>query len=153
MALTVDTNSYISRADAITYFSDRLNSAEWTDATDADKDASLIQATKIIDTITFTGKKYSSTQVLKFPRSQIYYDGYLLDATIVPQQVLDATCEFAIWLLQDDYTAPDDLMNFESVTLGPIEVQTKVSVSRNYPPMVTMLLSSFVDSSLRLVRG
>ena len=153
MALIVNTNSYISRADANTYFSDRLNSAEWTNATDADKDASLIQATKIIDGMTFTGKKYSSTQALKLPGTEMYYGGYLLDATIVPQQVLDATCEFAIWLLQDDYTAPDDLMNFESVTLGTIEVQTKVSSGKNYPPMVTMLLSSFVDSSLRLVRG
>lgn len=44
MALTVGTNSWISRADADTYFEDHIGSAPWDALSDANKDKYLITA-------------------------------------------------------------------------------------------------------------
>lgn len=153
MALTVGTNSYISRADANTYFADRLNSSMWTSATDPNKDGALIQATQIINSKNFLGTKTSSSQVMKFPRIGLYEDGYSIDYLTVPQRVIDATCELAIWLLVEDYTEPDGLLGFDEVQIGPIQVKTKTTTSKALPPMASALLSPFMTNSTRLVRG
>lgn len=156
MALTVGDNSYISLADAEIYFSDRLHTEAWDAITDdAVKSASLIQATKIIDRENrFKGSRLSTTQKLAFPRSDIYIDGIEVDYLTVPQDIIDAVCEYAIYLVQDDITAPDDLSAYNSVQISSIKVDLKDSGSPSrVPPMVKMLLSGYVDTAVRLVRG
>lgn len=154
MALIVDTNSYLSVADADAYFLDRLNTTAWDGATAGDKSASLIQATKAIESMKFLGSRYLSTQKLSFPRSGLYEDGILLDETVVPQNVKDAVCEYAILMLQEDYTAPDDLEQFGEVSVGSIRIKTNPSKGRKpVPPMVDSLLSNYKDSTIRLVRA
>jgi len=156
MALTVDTNSYLAVVDADAYFLDRLNTSAWDGASAGDKSASLIQATKAIEAMSFTGSRSESTQKLSFPRSGVYVDNILIDSTKVPQDVKDAVCEYAILMLQEDYTTPDDLEAFESITLGAIKVDTKSSSGSNgkpIPPMVSALLDKYKDTSVRLVRA
>ena len=153
MALEVGKNSYITLEDANTYFADRLNSTEWDSATDPDKSKALIQATKIIDTKQYFGYKTSETQLLKFPRIGLCYDGVKIDSSIVHQNVKDAVCELAIWLLQDDFTAPNDLAQFNSVELGALKVETSSNQTKGLPPLVSDLLKPFMDTSRRLVRG
>lgn len=153
MALTVGTNSYISVANADIYFADRLNSSVWTGAVAVGlKDQALIQASQIINNKQFVGIRTVPTQLMAFPRFGIYVDSILIDSSVVPKNVIDATCELAIWLLQDDYTAPDDLAQFGKVQLGPISIETK-SASKKLPPMVNNLLRPFINSSFNLVRG
>ena len=153
MALVVGINSYITTSDANTYFEDRLNSTQWDDADDTDKSKALIQATKIIDTKNYFGTKTSDAQLLKFPRIGLIYDGVELDTIIVPVNVKDAVCELAIWLLQDDFTAPNDLSQFNSVKLGALEIETSSNQAKGLPPLVLDLLKPFMDTSRRLVRG
>ena len=156
MALVVDDNSYLSVADAETYFEDRLNTTTWDDAFDQDKSASLIQATKFIDVKRFLGSRYDSTQSLSFPRSGLYVDNILLDEDTVPQDIKDAVCEFAIYLLQDDYTAPNDLDSFSSVSIGTIAISVRDDYTdgiKTYPPAVVTILGQYTDNSVRLVRG
>ena len=158
MALTVGTNSYISVADADLYFADRLNSAVWTGAVAVGlKDQALIQASQIINNKQFVGIRTVPTQSLSFPRAGVYLDSVLLDSSVVPKNVIDATCELAIWLLQSDYTEPDALSQFGKVQLGPIAVETKTSsstsVAKKTPPMVNDLLRPFTISTFNLVRG
>jgi hypothetical protein len=155
MALVVGTNSYISRADAETYFADRLNSSEWDDATDANKDAALIQATRMIDYRDYIGVRTDSDQALKFPRSGLVDDGVALDPDEVPQSVLDATCELALYALQEDYSALGDLDDYSSVTVGPISVETRAGSGggKKFPPFVTQLLRFALYPSNRLVLG
>jgi hypothetical protein len=155
MALIAGTNSYISRADAETYFADRLNSSEWDDATDANKDAALIQATRMIDYRDYMGVRTDSDQVLKFPRSGLVDDGVDVDPDEVPQKVLDAACELAIYALQDDYSAPGDMDDFSAVTVGPISITTKAGAGggKKFPPFVTQLLRFALAPSGRLVLG
>jgi len=153
MALTVDTNSYIGTTDADTYFADRLNSDLWTGD---DKDKALIQATQIIDNSNYLGSKISTTQALKFPRYDLYDDGIALASDETPQRVLDATCELAIYLLQEDYSAPNDMADYGRVKIGALEVETSGGGGtgvKTLPPLVNDLLKPFIISGTRLVRG
>jgi hypothetical protein len=153
MALLIEDNAYLTVIDADAYFEDRLNTAVWDDTTPENKSASLIQATKAIETNKFLGARYDTAQKLSFPRSGIYIDNILIDATIVPQDVKDAVCEYAIVMLQVDHTAPDDLEDFSEVQVGPIQIKTNANKGGNTtPPMVVSLLGKYKDTSLRLVR-
>ncbi|WP_067176987.1 DnaT-like ssDNA-binding protein [Sulfurospirillum sp. UCH001] len=152
MALTVGTNSYISLEDAKIYFEDRLNSADWDSSTDPVRSKALIQATQIIDQKDFLGYKSVNTQALKFPRTGLVDDGIDVDGSTIPKRVKDAVCELAIWCLSEDYTEPNDMEAYQSIKIAVIEVQTRQG-NKSMPPMVTRLLSPFMFSGTRIVRG
>jgi len=82
--------SYVTLAEAQTYFNNILNTDNWDDATEGDKIKALVMATKAIDRLNFLGKKTVSTQSFQFPR---YND------TSVPQDIKDAVCEEALVLV------------------------------------------------------
>lgn len=98
MALVVGTNSYVDVAQATTYCADRLDADAWTNATEQQKSAALITATKRIDMQRLRGVKADSAQALQFPRRYPVDGGYVVDED-VPQVVLDATCEEALFML------------------------------------------------------
>ena len=77
-----NSNSYISVADADTYFSDRNNTV-WAALSTTQKEAYLIQATQYIDAVysdRFSNIKLKSTQALEFPRicAMVYNPSYML---------------------------------------------------------------------------
>jgi len=152
MALIVNDNAYLDVATAELYFADRLHTSTWDNATEADKSASLIQATREIESMNFLGSRYDATQKLSFPRSGLVIDGIEVDETTVPQDVKSAVCEYAILMLAEDYTAPDDLSAFDSVSVGSISLTTSKS-KKQPPPMVSKLLTKYKDTTLRLVKG
>ena len=96
------TSAYCTKAEADTYFSGRLNTDAWDDATDAEKDKALIQATRIIDQLNFKGTKTDDSQELQFPRD---------DDTVVPDDIKSACSEIALALLDgvDPETEADNL--------------------------------------------
>lgn len=149
MGLEVGINSYISTTDADIYFTDRLNSEVWTGE---NKSQALIQATMMIDFKKYKGVKTSSSQSLSFPRMGLYDDGSIVDGATVPKKIRDATCELALYLLQEDYSEPDDLAGFESIKVGSIQVTTKTA-SKSLPPFVNSLLKFTIASSCKLYRG
>ena len=83
--------SYVTTAEATTYFGSRLHAEAWTAAKDADQQKALDMATRVIDRTPVVGVKSSYNQTNQFPR---YPD------TEVPQAVKDATCEEALALLE-----------------------------------------------------
>jgi len=113
MALTVGTDSYISVADADTYFAGRLNTEAWDGAVATTKEKALKQATREIDRQVFLGRKADSDQALEFPRCYVadprgtgWTSQYTFNVTLgmycdaaVPQVIKDATCEQALALL------------------------------------------------------
>ena len=89
--------SYIDRIEAQAYFDGRLNTSAWDDTTDdGEKDKALIMSTRIIDRLNYLGCKAVEAQELQFPRGA---------DTVVPQDVMDATAEIALALL--DGVDPD----------------------------------------------
>lgn len=93
------TTSYVSRADADTYFSTSFNNAAWGALSDAQKDLALQVATRNLETLQWFGTKCTDTQALKWPR-EVPADGSS-DATVcttIPNQLVEATCELALKL-------------------------------------------------------
>ena len=117
-----DANSYLSVADADTYWDDRVNATSpdgnaWTDATQSDKEGALIEASSYLDaTYDWVWNNpphwqdsvnplsppsaytplVNENQGLKWPRQAAYdEDTYVLQQD-VPQKVKDATAEVAL---------------------------------------------------------
>ena len=89
-------SNYVDAAYADTYFSTRLRTASWDDATSADQEAALTMATNAIDQLNFLGEKAEEDQENQFPRG---------DDTTIPTAIKQATCEVAIAFL--DGVEPD----------------------------------------------
>ena len=96
----IDANSYVTLAEANTYFESVLHGGSWTGAVDDDtRNRALVMATKRIDQEDFYGDRETSTQSLKFPRDNLgYLDGIYLDGTI-PIQLKEAQYELAKHLI------------------------------------------------------
>lgn len=139
MAATIDAtvggakaNSYVTQDEADAYFEGRLNADAWLAA--AFPVEALIHATRIIDLLEFEGTPVNplngtssgTTQALKFPRYSVDDDaGWVWEPTVIPQPVKDATCEAALWLLNQgdtDPTQPTGLEGFENVQVGALNV-------------------------------
>lgn len=127
MALVVGTNSYISVADADTYFSNRLYSDNWDDALTADKEAALIQATRELDLMfNWYGDIADDDQSLRWPRSSVYNcDGVEIADDVIPTQIENATCEQAIYILSGDPSQKPALLEkgFKKAKLDVMEIE------------------------------
>jgi hypothetical protein len=119
-------NSYITVADATTYFDNRLDASDWTAATADNKAAALITATSWLDTVEFYGDRSATTQALKWPRTDVTCDGVEATASFIPREIKDATCEAALALLRNPtmlrgiVTAPG---SYDEVELGELRVK------------------------------
>jgi len=91
-----NSNSYISVADADSYFTDR-NKTDWISKSEAEKKAALIEATRFIDgNYLWTGHIKYNDQSLGWPRILVCDDeGRNIDSDTIPERVKFATCELA----------------------------------------------------------
>lgn len=138
---------YSTRAEADTYFNERLHSNLWAASTVSDRNVALIQASRIIDDLDFKGLKNAAylvwlplkdqvltdanklainvagaTQALEFPRG--------VD-TVIPDDIKEACNEIAFALL--DGREPDaDLEGLQQVSQGFSSVRT--TYTRAYLP-------------------
>jgi hypothetical protein len=115
----VDANSYASAADGDAYFDGHLYATAWTGASSANKEKALVFATRLIDSqFQFDGWRAHDQQALQWPRERcpdpdkglpvtvlLLASGAYVDYDIVPQAVVNATCELARELLILDRTA------------------------------------------------
>jgi len=93
--------SYISAADADTYFGDRYGADQWRAATEVHKAQALATATRSIDMQRLRGRKTDDSQPLAFPRA-VYWLGAWNADTTVPEAVKAAACEEALAILSHD---------------------------------------------------
>ena len=97
MTLTVETgaivanaNSYVSTTDFTAYATARgitLTSGAET---------LLVQAMDYIESLSYIGTKYTATQGLQWPRSNVYIDGYLFAYNDIPQELINAQMQVAM---------------------------------------------------------
>lgn len=119
----VDANSYADVTDGAAYHDGHLYPAPWTAATPETQAAALVMATRLIDVLfRFKGFRRLSTQALQWPRRWVpdpdndagsvfagLPNGPFFNETTVPMIIVDATCELARTLIEEDRTAdPDD---------------------------------------------
>jgi len=129
MAITVGTDSYISLADAESYFETRLHAGNRNEATDTDKEKALKHATRMIDDLfAWPGELTDEDQVLDWPRSDVVdSEGRDIASDAIPVPIENGTCEQALYLLGaiDPTTEPDLIkQGFSKAKLGPMEVET-----------------------------
>jgi hypothetical protein len=140
MALTKGTNSYVTLAEADSYFSDRLDVAAWSVGSETQKQQALITATSILDTLEWTGIAVSDSQSLAFPRIGTYFDPRLgkevsmQDSLFVTQRINTATFELAYHLLNNDGLL-DNSGSVIDLQIGTIELR-KVRKADKLPQVV-----------------
>ena len=131
MALTIiatpgaaNSNSYCTLSEANTYHESRLHTDSWDDADDDTRNKALASATRLLDShIAWNGYPTSISQGLQWPRSGLYdaFDELIGEAEI-PQELKNATAEFARLLIDSDLTEDLSTEGIGGVGLGPIKV-------------------------------
>ena len=101
--------SYVDVAYADAFFAGSLYETEWTALTVTEKEAALMAATTVMETLRWMGTRCSPStddpalpQQLSWPRSDVSCDGIAAACTFVPREVRDACCRLALQL----HTAP-----------------------------------------------
>jgi hypothetical protein len=150
-------NSYVSNAAADIYFSNRLNSAKWTDADEATQDQALVTSTSIIEREKFRGARTSDTQDLEFPRTGLTdrYNTPVDDASI-PNEVKLSTYELAIEILSNGaiQTKGNVASNKKRLITGEVEIEyfgnNDPRGSATLPSVVYQYLKYFIDNSYQV---
>jgi hypothetical protein len=103
-------NTYISLADANTYWTERGSPSEWDSANVAEKSAALLYATAWLDdNFRWYSYVYKTTQSLGWPRYSYFDDeGREVPSATVHQKIKDATCEMALNHLKGNINSSDN---------------------------------------------
>lgn len=120
-------NSYISEAEAVAYFSGRLNADSYTGATAEVQERALRTATVFLDSrIRWIGdiKDQTTPQSLAWPR---VYDinadtpeDILVLGQAIPQDLKNAQAELALYLLNED--EPSESNSLDAIKVGNLSI-------------------------------
>ena len=129
MALIQGTNCYVSYADALAYFDNRLDSGAWINADEEDRENSLVTATRILDQNQFIGVAISSNQSLGWPRKEATSFDPRLGLWVTyaeneyPDRLKLATYELAYHLLANENLLDQKTQTFEEISVGTITIK------------------------------
>jgi hypothetical protein len=169
MALTINVNSFVTDDEANAYFADRINSATWFSDDVTEQSAALVSASGILNRLDWAGTANpTSAYPMAFPRDVIYFDFMygqniqLLDdrtttsGGTIPQEIKDATCELALYLLNNasGLEAPRSAeYPLSALTVGSITLQYNTNInnkSKSYisiPEVVYSLIKKYLVNS------
>lgn len=125
-------NSYVTLAEATAYMESRLNGSAWMTATEDSQNRALVEATRELTPLDWSGTRVTDTQALSWPRryatnpDSTYFGTQWYDEAVVPQRVKDATCELAFQFLKAGTT---DIAALDPTT-GVIEKTVDVLTTR-----------------------
>lgn len=129
-------NAYCTVAFATDHATSILNTT-WASLTTAQKEASIIHATRQMDVLRWQGSKTSGLQEHEFPRSYLWRSGnsksiswndsqldsdYLFSSTEIPYFLQQATAELAIQLSQSNTTLPNGTEGFREISVDSIKL-------------------------------
>tara|TARA_B100000949_G_scaffold4534_2_gene3929 strand:+ start:3800 stop:4327 length:528 start_codon:yes stop_codon:yes gene_type:complete len=120
-------NTYCTRAESTQYDDDNPQSGTtWSGASNDLKDQSLLMATRLLDEhLDWTGAPSDTVQVLNWPRTGMWdRNGNFMDSDSIPNDVRDATAEFARQIIAADRMA-DDAVSTKGITnlqAGPVSL-------------------------------
>lgn len=158
-----DADSYASLAQALAYHAAKGNAA-WATATDPNRETALRRATAWTDATyrsLWPGYRVNHrNQSLDWPRyAAVDNEGWIVDYTSIPIEVVNATCEAALrelatpGSLSPDYAAAEQVA---SATAGPVSVTYKATIGvGTVIPILTIvdgILSRLIRSGSRSVR-
>ena len=103
MAVTLDaslsgstSNSYLTLVTAEQIAANMPGGPDWIAATEDEKNLSLIQATRWLETLNYKGDRCKASQRLKWPRSGAVCDGVTSDCSGIPYRVQESEVALAI---------------------------------------------------------
>ena len=103
MAVTLDatlsgatSNSYVDLAGAEAIANNMPGGPTWVAKTADEKNLSLIEATRWLETLTYSGTRCKDTQRLKWPRKDAKCDGVTSDCAGIPVAIKEAEVALAI---------------------------------------------------------
>lgn len=152
-------NAYIDQTYMTAYLADRISSTAVTAYNDsAEKDQLIMLATQRIDYFNFKGDRANVLQRLKFPRSNIIYDDYEIDDTIIPDAIERATAEMVLFLVENSIDTVNEDLNYKKAIVGPTEVEYKNSqisspANASLNPIIKGLISPFILPSAKVYKG
>lgn len=82
---------YGNVVDANNYFQFKFNKEAWTDISSDKQIAALVEATRIVDNLQYSGFRTSETQYNQFPRN---------GDTVIPVDIVNATYEIALKIVE-----------------------------------------------------
>ena len=170
-----DANTYADGADGNAYHDGHLYPAPWTGADATTQAAALVMATRLIDALfLFKGFRRLSTQALQWPRRWVsdpdndagsvfagLPGGPFFNETKVPKIVVDATCELARTLIEEDRTSDPDDEGLKAIAVtGAVSVDFNAKTRRQIASdVVRALLAKVGDyigghsGNVKLVRS
>ena len=144
MALVLNTNSYVTVAQADTYFETRMDSGDWVVSSDEIKEQALVTATQLIDDSAWIGSAVSASQDLAWPRTNAIYTDRRLGLVITiaenekPSRVKTAVFEQALHLIANEDLLGGGTQTFESISVGSVSI----SDSNNDVGKTPMIIST-----------
>lgn len=180
-------NSYVDSAYADLYWADHwdtVSAAKWAALSSAQKNRLLIQACRIIDTLRFTEavdplqeyhlvydsrnqqirsvktnygrpQKWAYEQHLQFPRTlDVYLDG----TVYIPEEIMFAQCEQAVFMLSLDTSVIANRLqgvSHDSLNVGGIAISQKLEAGGSMiaPVALNFCKPYLIKGSQRLFRG
>jgi hypothetical protein len=148
MALSVGVDTFVDLATADAYMAARLRADAWEGAETDDKEKALRMATAILSRQRYLGVISSDSQLLAWPRNgAIDTEGRAIGMTAIPQAVKDASCEFALRLLADDFYADSANRRIKKLTIATISVEYDGQApEREMPDVVLELIRPLLRS-------
>ena len=145
MSLTIEdgtgvagANSYVT-ADEFRAYADARGLAASFSSDDTTLEPYLIDAVDIIESYRarFQGVKTDSDNPLQFPRSGVFIDGTEIDDDVIPQELTNAQCQYALESLNGNSLMPNRLVADSGAvveeTVGPITVKYDKTAQRSKP--------------------
>ena len=123
-------NSYVTLAEANTYFETVPDSTTWDNKSDDQKNRALIAATRWIDSFVYFGDRCDHGQALKFPRNNYQVDDVELACTAIPVNIKYAQYELARALANDTDAMTGNVGtngNIAEAKLGDLAVKYNVA--------------------------
>lgn len=146
-----DANSYSSVEFADDYTEANIHaSAAWLDLEEEDKQRLLVRSSKVLDfRFKWNGQRVEQDSGLKWPRAGVYdEDGFLIRDDVIPKILQEATCEFAIYLMDTDWTAPRENDEFKEIQVDVIDIKFDTNFRRAYiPPTIIAMLEGLGASN------
>ncbi len=154
---------YGTLAEADTYLNGKFGiGTTWTALPEDDRERALVQASDVLDLLTWQGARLVATQERSFPRTGLpTCDGVVQSDSDDPTRIEEATYELAYLVSQSQFsttvsaTQAKNAANIKRVKAGsaevefqrPLDVQSFQSAA-DLPPLVRALVSCLLSSSL-----
>ena len=116
-----DANSYVDSAGAFfaDYLAGHLYGSALSAASSDDKERAVRMATRVLDAnVIWNGYRNKSTQALEWPRQGIIVDEYVVESTVIPVPIQQATVELALALIRRDRTDESYAQPVQKLNLG-----------------------------------